>query len=67
MRVSCPAARDTQGALNNAITFIGTDMLDDMMPKMKDVFMSLLDLPKAEAQAKNDRLHKTLTRLGVKQ
>lgn len=67
MRSSCPTARDTQSSINNMITFVATDMIKDMMPKMQEVFFKLLDLPATQAQAKNDKIHSTLTKLGINQ
>ena len=67
MRSSCNPARDTQGHLSNAVTFIGVGVMEDSLPKMKDVFFGLLDAPLVAAKAKNDKSLIALNRLGIKQ
>ena len=67
MRSSCPTARDTQGHLGNAVTFIGTDLMADSLPKLREVFFGLLEKPQVEAKAKNDNQHDNLSKLGIQQ
>ena len=66
MRV-LPTARDTQTQMNNLIVFIGTDMMLDMMPKMCDVFMGLLEPRIVDAAIKEEKYVKALDKLGIKQ
>jgi len=67
MTNSQPTARDTQSALNNAVTYIGVGIMNDSLPGIKDMFYALLEGPEMAEKIKQGNMHDKLTRLGLKQ
>ena len=67
MRGSMPTARDTQQALNNLVTFIGCGLKDDLLSGFKEAMFKSLDHQNIPKQAKDAKLHSTLTKMGVQQ
>jgi len=71
MRASMPTARDTQGALNNLVTFIGCGLRDDLLAGFKDVMLVALEAENREsgihALEHKEKISNALEKLGVTQ
>ena len=71
MRSSMPTARDTQGALNNLVTFIGCGLKEDLLAGFKDVMLIALESESREkgihAVEHREKIGNALEKLGVTQ